>query len=201
VEPREGIFIPFAQKSWAWLTNVTMVARADASVADPMSLAAGLRESLAEIDPDTPPLRIGTVDEAFRTNTAWRSFATTLVSGFGVLAIALTLVGLYGLISYSVARERREIGVRIALGARSRRILTRVLARSLALSAAGALVGLAIAMAGSRAIAGMLYGVSPTDPATYALTVAFVLLVALLTAAAPALRAARTDPLQAIRTD
>jgi ABC-type antimicrobial peptide transport system permease subunit len=73
--------------------------------------------------------------------------------------------------------------------------------RSLALSAVGAAVGLVIALAGSRAIAGMLYGISPTDPATYALTVAFVLVVALLTAAAPAFRAARTDPLQAIRTD
>jgi predicted permease len=201
VEPREGIFIPFAQKSWPWLTNVTLVARAAASVADPMSLATELREVLAEIDPDTPPLGIRTVDEAFRANTAWRSFATTLVSGFGVLAIALTLVGLYGLVTYSVARERREIGVRLALGARSRGILTRVLARSLVLSAAGAFVGLSIAVVGSGAIAGMLYGVSPTDPATYALTVAFVLAVALLTAAAPALKAARTDPLQAIRTD
>jgi ABC-type antimicrobial peptide transport system permease subunit len=201
VEPREGVFIPFQQKSWAWLTNVTIVVRADASLSDPMSLAAGLREALAEVDPDLPPLRIRTVEDAFRANTAWRSFATTLVSGFGLLAIALTLVGLYGLITYSVARERREIGVRIALGARSRGILARVLVRSFALSGVGALVGLAIAAVGSRAIAGMLYGVSPTDPATYALTVAFVLLVALLTAAAPALRAARTDPLQAIRTD
>ncbi|MGE0159966.1 MAG: ADOP family duplicated permease [Gemmatimonadales bacterium] len=201
VEPREGIFIPFQQKTWPWLTNVTIVVRADASLSDPMSLAAGLRESVAGIDPNLPPLQIRTVEDAFRANTAWRSFATTLVSGFGVLAIALTLVGLYGLITYSVARERREIGVRIALGARSRGILARVLVRSLALSAVGALVGLTIAAAGSRAIAGLLYGVSPTDPATYALTVAFVLPVALLTAAAPALRAARTDPLQAIRTD
>jgi putative ABC transport system permease protein len=201
VDPREAVFIPFQQKAWAWLTNVTIVVRPDVSRSEPMSLAAGLREALASIDPDTPPLRIRTVEEAFRANTAWRSFATTLVSGFGILAIALTLVGLYGLITYSVARERREIGVRIALGARSRGILGRVLVRSLALSTAGALVGLVIAMAGSRAIAGMLYGVSPTDPATYALTVVFVLLVTVLTAAAPALRAARTDPLQAIRTD
>jgi putative ABC transport system permease protein len=201
VEPREGLFIPFQQKPWAWLTNLTIVVRAEASLADPMSLAAGLRGALAEVDRDLPPLQIRTVEEAFRANTAWRSFATTLVSGFGVLAIALTLVGLYGLITYSVARERREIGVRLALGARSRGILARVLVRSLALSAVGALVGLVIAAAGSRAIAGMLYGVSPTDPATYALTVAFVLVVAVITAAAPALRAARTDPLQAIRTD
>jgi predicted permease len=76
VEPREGIFIPVSQKSWAWLTNITIVVRADASLADPMSLTAGLREALAGVDPDTPPLRIRTVEDAFRANTAWRSFAT-----------------------------------------------------------------------------------------------------------------------------
>jgi predicted permease len=201
VAPRTGIFIPFAQKSWPWLTTMTVVARAAPGYGDPVGLAAALRGALLELDADVPPLAVRTVEASFRENTARRSFAMTLVGGFGSLALLLSVVGLYALITYSVARERREIGVRIALGAHSADVVGRVLRRALALTALGALAGLAGAAALSRLVEGLLFGVSPVDGATYAVTVGLVLVVALATTTVPALRAARTDPMVAIRTE
>lgn len=200
VAPRTGIFVPFTQKAWPWLTWMTVVARAEPGV-DPVTLSQPLRGALREIDADLSPLAIGTLEDAFRDNTARRTFAMTLVAGFGLLALLLSVVGLYGLITYSVAREQREIGVRIALGAHSGDVVGRVLRRSLALTAAGALVGLAGAAAVSRLIESLLYGVSPVDTATYALTAGLMLAVAAMTTMLPALRAARTDPVEAIRSD
>ncbi|MGD8873316.1 MAG: FtsX-like permease family protein, partial [Gemmatimonadota bacterium] len=199
-EPRAGIFVPYAQKSWPWATWMTVVVRTRAGL-EGSSLAAPLREALHEVDPDLPPLRIYTVQQAFAENTARRSFAMTLVSGFGLLALVLSVVGLYGLITYSVAREQREIGVRIALGAHARDVVGRVLGRSLALTVAGTVVGLVAAVAVSRWIASLLFGVSPVDAVTYGLCATLMVVVASLTATVPALRAARTDPVEAIRSD
>ncbi|HUP52257.1 MAG TPA: ABC transporter permease, partial [Longimicrobiales bacterium] len=201
VAPRAGTFIPFAQKSWMWLTSLTVVARAEPGYGDPAGLSDGLRDAMLELDANVPPLAVRTVAGSFRESTARRSFAMTLVGGFGVLALLLSVVGLYGLITYSVARERREIGVRIALGAHSGDVVARVLRRALALTAVGALAGLAGAAALSRVVEGLLYGVSPVDATTYVVTLGLVIAVALATTAMPALRAARTDPMEAIRTD
>lgn len=195
-----AIYIPFAQKTWEWLGWQSVVARID-SGADAGSVGNGLRAALLEMDPALPPQALGTVEAAFQRNTAGRSFAMTLVGGFGILALLLSVVGLYGLISYSVAQQRREIGVRIALGAASTSVVGRVLSRSLVLALGGALGGLLTAAALSRVIEGLLYGVSPVDLATYAGTAALVLAVALTTASLPAARAARTDPIQALRSD
>ena len=200
VEPDPALFIPFAQKTWPWLTWSTVVTRSEPGV-DPATLLPALRSTLLALDPQLPPRSLGTVEEAFRENTAARTFAMTLVSGFGLLALLLSVVGLYGLISYSVARQRREIGVRIALGAATGDVARQVVRRSVALTLAGALIGVAAAMGLSRTIEGLLFGVSPVDPPTYGLAVGFVVLVAFVTAALPALRAARTDPLRALRTE
>lgn len=200
VEPQPGIFIPYAQRTWPWLTWSTVVARA-APGTDPASLRTALRGALRDVDPDLPPLSIGTVQGSFRENTAARTFAMMLVGGFGTLALLLCVVGLHGLVSYSVARERREIGVRMALGAASALVLGRVLGRSLRLSIVGAAAGLVAALVLSRLIEGLLFGVAPTDAATYAATVLVVLGVTLATTSLPAARAARTDPARALRTD
>ena len=118
-----------------------------------------------------------------------------------ILALVLSVVGLYGLITYSVAREQREIGVRIALRAHSSDVVGRVLSRSLALTTAGAVAGLGVAAGVSRVFQSQLYGVSPTDALTHALTACLMLAIAAVTAALPALRAARTDPVEAIRSN
>jgi putative ABC transport system permease protein len=200
VDTRPGIFIPYEQKSWWWMAALTVVARA-AEGTDPLELSAALRSALLELDPNLPPIRIDTVEEAFRAGMARRTFASTLVGGFGLLALVLSVVGLYGLISYSVSRERRTIGVRMALGAHRRDVVARVVTRAVGLAAAGAALGLTVAVGTSRALEGLLYGVSPVDGITYAAISILVLLVAVATAALPALRAARMDPIQAIRTE
>ena len=105
---------------------------------DPVALSRPLSGALRDVDPEPiPPDGVHSVEEAFRERTARRTFAMTLVGGFGLLALILSVVGLYGLISYSVAREQREIGVRIALGAHRGDVVGRVLRRSLGLTAAG----------------------------------------------------------------
>jgi len=200
IEPEPALYVPFAQKTWPWLTWSSVVARV-APGTDPAGVTGGLRNALQELDANLPPQSIGTVEAAFRQNTAGRTFAMNLVGGFGLLALLLSVIGLYGLITYSVERQRREIGVRIALGAPARTVIGRVLARSLWLASAGAVLGLLAAVALARVVASLLYGVSPVDVTTYALTAGLVVAVALVTAAWPAMRAARTDPLQALRAE
>ena len=200
VAPDPGIFIPFAQKTWPWLTWTTVVARATAGL-DASTLASGMRDALGESDPALPPQSISTLSAAFRENTARRTFAMTLVGGFAGLALALSIVGLYGLISYSVARQRREIGVRMALGAASSDVVGGVLRRSILLTLVGAAAGVVVAVAASRTIESLLFGVSALDATTYVATVGVVVLVALLTALRPALRAAHTDPSRALQSE
>ena len=122
-----------------------------------------------------------------------------LLSAFAVLALVLASVGLYGVLGYAVARRTAEIGVRLALGATRRDILQGVLRRSLALVGAGLAIGLPATALLSRPLTGLLYGVAPTDPRILAAASACLLAVGLAAAAVPALRAARVDPLVALR--
>jgi putative ABC transport system permease protein len=199
--PQEpAIYIPFAQKTWTWLSWMTVMART-APGTHPLALGEGLRSALLELDPELPPQSITTVEAAFRANTAPRRFAMTLVGGFGTLALLLSIVGLYGLITSSVARQRREIGVRIALGAQAGNVVGGVLKHTLLLTLAGTGAGVLGALAAARFLQGLLFGVSAMDLPTYILTVGLVTAVALLTALLPAARAARTDPVRALASD
>ena len=198
--PGPAIYIPFGQKRWTWFTWTTVVART-APGTDPLAITEGLRRALLELDPLLPPLSITTVEGAFRKNTAPRTFAMTLVGGFGSLALILSVVGLYGLITYTVTRQRREIGVRIALGANAGNVVGGVLKHTLGLTVAGAAVGVLGALVAGRFIQGLLFGVSAVDVTTYLITVALVMAVALVTALLPASRAARTDPVGALASE
>jgi putative ABC transport system permease protein len=198
--PVPAIYIPHAQKTWTWLSWLTVLARVPAGT-DAAAVKADLRSALLELDADLPPQSLGTATEAFRENLARRSFARTLVTGFGAVALLLSVVGLYGLLAYMVAQQQREIGVRLAIGAHAGTIVRSVLARSLALTSIGAAGGLVIAAGATRAVETLLYGVSRLDPATYGITVMVVVAVALATAVLPAWKAAHVSPLQAIRSD
>jgi ABC-type antimicrobial peptide transport system permease subunit len=168
---------------------------------DPANITEALQRALLELDPELPPQSITTVEAAFREITAARTFAMTLVAGFGTLALVLSVVGLYGLITYTVTRQRREIGVRIALGANAGEVVGGVLKHTLGLTIMGATVGVLGALVTSRFIQGLLFGVSAADPPTYLVTVGTVAVVALITALLPATRAARTDPVGALASD
>ena len=126
---------------------------------------------------------------------------TTLLSLFAATALALACIGLYGTLSYLTRLRQREVGVRLALGALRRQIVGRFLAQGLRVALIGCVAGLALGLTLSHLIAGMLYGVSALDPATYAGVVALILLVAAAASLIPALRAAHTDPVKVLRDE
>jgi predicted permease len=199
-EPVPAVYMPYAQRTWPWLTWMTLLARVPADT-DPAVVQSSLRNVLLELDRGLPPQSISTVEQAFGENLARRSFALTLVGGFGAIALLLSVIGVYGLLAYTVAQRTREIGVRVAIGARPTGIVRGVLVHSLTLALLGAVFGVLAAIVASRTVESLLYGVSRLDAATYAATVLLVVCVALAAAALPAWRAAHVSPLQALRSD
>ena len=160
-----------------------------------------VREAMGSVSSQLSIGRIETSDERLRTMLAPMRFATALVSGFAVVALLLSAVGLYGVIAYSVSQRTREIGVRIALGARPDDIARLVLVRGFVLTGVGLLGGLALSAAGSRVLQAYLYGVSGYDPLTYSTVVAVLGGTALLAAYLPARRAMRVDPAVALSAE
>ncbi len=167
----------------------------------PASLVAAVREAMREVDRELPLGSIRPMDEVLATALAGQRFHMSLMSVFAGLALALAAIGVYGVLAYSVARRTREIGIHVALGAGSRAVLGKVLAQGMRPVLGGMLAGLFGAWLLSRLMAGMLFGVEPFDPATFAVVVAAVGAVALVACLLPALRATRADPLAALRQE
>ncbi len=157
------------------------------------------RASVA-LNPEVP-VRFSTMDDAFSKALAYPRFRAVLVAGFAVLAVALALIGIYGVLSYLVAARTPEIGVRMALGALRRDIFSDVMSGSMRLVTGGLLVGLLLTLAVVRVLQTVLYGVSPRDPLTIASVAGLFVLTAFLASSVPALRASRVDPLVALRQD
>jgi predicted permease len=199
-EPEPALYIPFEQAPYPWLTWMTILARVT-DAPDPLGASTSFRAAVTDVDPNVASSGIRTVNSAFGDNMAQRTFALTLVAAFASVSLFLLLVGLYGLMTYWVERERREIGVRIALGADGRRIVLRVVTRALVLTGLGVCGGLLAAAGASRVVTALLYQVSPVDAVTYATAAALVVAVTLVTAVVPSIRAARIDPLVAMRAD
>ncbi len=169
--------------------------------ADPMLLANAARQRIHRLEPNRSVFDVMPLQQDLFDSTAENRFRTLLLSAFALTAILLAAMGLYGTLSYLVSLRRREIGLRMALGAVPGQIRKRFLTQGLLISLGGCLVGLAAAVGLSRALAGMLYGVSTLDAATYVAVILGVLLVAALAAAIPAQRAARLDPIQTLRQE
>jgi putative ABC transport system permease protein len=140
------------------------------------------------------------MEERVLTNLAMPRLYAVVLAGFGAFAIAIAGVGLFGVLSYSVAQRAREIGVRTALGARTRDIVALVVREAALMAAAGAVIGLWFASAASRSLSRFLYGVGPHDPLTFASVAAVLVVVAAIACVVPAQRAARVDPLAALRS-
>ncbi len=168
---------------------------------DPAALFAGIRAAVREIDPALPVLNLRTQDEQLERNHSQERLFAKLSGFFGVLALALACVGLHGLMSYAVTRRTGEIGLRMALGALPAHVLGMILTESLAIVCLGVVLGLAGAWFASRLVATLLFGLSPTDPFTYALVACGLIAIALLAALLPARRASRVDPLVALRAE
>ncbi|HEU4618322.1 MAG TPA: ABC transporter permease [Gammaproteobacteria bacterium] len=167
---------------------------------DPLALAPALRRAVWDVDPDQP-VDIRTMSDVFDAELANRTTQLTLVGGFAALALLLAAIGLYGVLSYTVARRSSEIGLRMALGAQRAAVVGAVVRNALLMAVLGVALGLAGSFALSRVLASFLFEVSPTDPATFAAVSAGLLLVALVASYVPARRAAGVDPASALRIE
>jgi predicted permease len=162
-------------------------------------IVADMRQAIASLDPSLPLYMTGTVTQMLGFAFFPSEAAAVALSAFGLLALVLAATGIYGLVAYSVSRRRREIGIRIAIGASRARVLRSVLGRIAALVAAGAVAGLALALAAGGLLSGVIYEVSPHDPVVLAIVMAVIASVAALAAWAPARRSLRIEPREALR--
>jgi len=167
----------------------------------PMALAESIRRKMQQIEPMRSVFDIAPLEQHFSDALAENRLRTVLLSFFAFTAIALACVGLYGTVSYSVTLRRREVGLRLALGANRADILNRFLTQALTVCVTGCIIGSVLAAGGSQLIASMLYGVSPSDGMTFASVFAVVLLVAAAASLLPAMRAARLDPMHVLREE
>ena len=171
------------------------------STADVATLSAAIRETIQAIDPTMPVYDLRTMEDVVSESVAQPRFYTTLLGAFGGLALLLAALGIYGVISYSVAQRTRELGIRIALGATHDRVLRLVLGQGVGLSVVGVAIGMAGALWLVHLLAALLYGVQATDPLTFVSVAAVLVGIASLASYLPARRAARVDPVIAMRAD
>jgi len=165
------------------------------------SLINGIRRAVQSIDPEQPIRRAQLLETAIARTVAPQRLLAALLSLFAGLALTLAIVGIYGVMSYSVAQRTQEIGVRMALGAQSRDVLKLILRQGMTLALIGVGVGLPVSVALTRLMKGLLYGVSPNDPLTLVGTAALLTTVTLLAALVPARRATKVDPMVALRCE
>ena len=168
---------------------------------DPLAIVPSVRRVMQEIDPGLPLYDLQTMDDRLSDFARQPRLFASLLSFFGALVIGLVCIGLYGLVSFAVARRTNEIGVRMALGAPPRRVLWMILRESLSIVIFGVIFGVAGSLAIARAVSGMLFQLSPTDPVTYSGVAVLLIAVTLLASWVPARRAAATDPMVALRCD
>lgn len=176
----------------------TVVIRSDR---DPAALAAAVRRAIAEVDPRIPVLDVATLEEIVAGATAGERVIMRLILASAGAALFLGVVGIYGVLAYSVRRRGAEIAIRIALGATPRHVTALIVAQGLIVCGAGIAAGLLAALGLTRSMASILYETSPTDPATFAATTLLLFAVALLASWIPARRASRTDPAVALRAE
>jgi ABC-type antimicrobial peptide transport system permease subunit len=166
---------------------------------DPATMTESLRESIQAIDPDLPLAKVSTLTTLVDDSMAQPRFSVFLLGSFGVLALLLASIGMYGVISYSVLQRTQEIGIRMALGAQRGKVFGMVLRQGARLAGLGIGIGFVTALGVTRLLASFLYGVRPTDPLTFA-AVSFLLLgITLLACYLPARRAMRVDPMVALK--
>jgi predicted permease len=168
---------------------------------DPAALYSAARKEIQSVDPDLPIFHPVTMDERVHESLARRRFSMLLLSLFAGLAVALAMIGIYGVVSYVVNQGTREIGIRLALGATPRAILHLVIGRGMALAIPGVIIGLLGGLAFTRMMRGLLFGVSPIDPLTFVAIPVALVLVALLASYIPAQRATRVDPTISLRSE
>ena len=190
-----ALYSPYTQAE-PWKRWMTFVVRTHA---DPLALAPAVKQAIWSLDSQLPITKLRSMHVVAAESFAARRFDMLLLALFAALAVTLAAIGVYGVIAYAVAQRTREIGVRVAVGARLRDVVSLVLRGGLRLALLGVGIGLAGAFAATRLMRGMLFGVAPADPATLAVVAAALLAAALLACWLPARRAAQVDPTEALR--
>lgn len=188
-------FLPYRQHPRAYATLMIRTS------GDPLDLVPAVREQVQALNPSLPLRRVATMEERTAEVTARSRVVSYLLTAFGALALFLAVMGIYGVVAFSVARRIREFGLRMALGARGPDLAGMVLRQGLAMAAVGVLLGLGGAWYGSHLLSGLLYEVEPTDPVTYVGVALGLLSVAALAGLVPARRAVRVDPVEALRAE
>ncbi|MGH7720707.1 MAG: ABC transporter permease [Gemmatimonadaceae bacterium] len=194
-ERRIQLYLPYTQDGTGFLTLVVRTA------GDPSRSVGAIRAAVRAVDPDQPIAQVRTMEEMMDAALGQRRFSMLLLGLFAGLALLLASIGIYGVMSFDVARRSQEIGVRMALGAKPGNVLSLVVRRGMSLTLVGVVVGLVGAFALSRLIASQLFGVAATDPATFAIVALLLATVALAATLVPALRATRVDPVVALRQE
>lgn len=180
------------------LTGITLAVR---TRGDPAGYVAAVRQAVHKLDPALALFHIRTMDEQISQALFLPRASAELFGLAGLMGLLIAMVGMYGVISFSVARQTKDIGVRVALGAGRGQVLGMVLRQGLTLTLAGAVIGMALALAASRAAASLLYGVSPTDRLTFVAAPLVLIAIAAVACLVPARRAAALDPVRALRCD
>ena len=165
------------------------------------ALTSGVRAALARVDRDQPATLIRTLSAIGKQATARPRFRAVLIGTFAFLALVLAMVGVFGVLAYSVQQRTREFGVRIALGASASNVLGLVLGNAARVIGTGVVIGLALALAFAQSVASFLFGVEPRDPVTFASVGVVLVLTAIVACAVPALRAMQVDPAAAFRNE
>jgi len=196
-----GMLRPFAmvaQFAPQWFHGMKVMVRAEGDLA---ALVPAVRREVAAIDPELPVYEVKTMEAAVDESLSGRRFALLLLGLFAAVALALAAVGVYGVMSYGVVQRTKEIGIRMALGAEQHAVLRLVVGDGMRLAAFGIAIGFGLAVGLSRVLRGMLFGVSSFDPIAYAGLTLVLAGVALLASWLPARRAARVDPVIALRAE
>jgi putative ABC transport system permease protein len=195
---RPEVYFPYPQDPFPWFAETTLVAR---TAAEPREALPAVQEAVWAVDPAVPVVRARSLEEVLAEDLAAARFLAALMAAFAATAMALAAVGLFGLLSFLAGRRRREIGVRMALGATPWQVVRPLLAEHGGIVVLGLLAGTAAALPATRLLGTMLYGIPPTDAATYALVMLLVAGVAVFASVLPASRGLRVDPVTALRQD
>jgi predicted permease len=195
---KPGVYLSIAQAPEIWAVPEFLVVRVSGR---PETLAESIRHVIAGVDPAQPISAVRTMDDIMDLEVADRHQQMVLLGAFAALAIVVASIGLYGLLAFGVAQRSREIGLRIALGATSRAVVTMMAARGLALSGIGLVIGVAGGWAATRAMSAVLYGVRPDDAPTYLVVVLVLGFISAVACIVPAARASRVDPMEVLRQE
>ncbi|MGH7665533.1 MAG: ABC transporter permease [Gemmatimonadaceae bacterium] len=194
-DPRIQLYLPYRQQGPGFLTLAIRTAR------DPLALVSAMRRTIREVDPEQPVAQIRTMESMLDDSVGQRRLSMLLLGLFAGIAMLLASVGIYGVMSFDVTRRSQELGVRMALGADRRRVLSLVMRDGLRLTILGVVIGLLGALALTQLIRSQLYGVGTTDAATYILVALLLTAVAVAATLLPALRATQLDPVVALRAE